>query len=375
MSDTHRRYDAIKRALRQVMPVAPNSHREKHLNTLTALICGIVGSRHSQLPKVADQAPSSGAKRESRIQRYERWVAHDAVSYETFFLPFTEVLLAALAAQPLVLIMDGSTVGQGCVALMLNVVYGSRALPLAWVVVRGKKGHFPQDTHCALLKQVQPLIPDGASVIFLGDGEFDGTTLLATIHGYGWHYVCRTAATTLFWWGDLAFQIGDLTLAVDQAIAVPNTYVTAQSYGPLQVLAVWEVGYDAPIYLLTNLTEPEAAFDCYRKRSRVETFFSDQKSRGFHIHKSHLTDPTRLTRLLIAACLAYLWIVYLGVQAVTDKMLAVLHRLHRCDLSLFQLGLCYLSHCLNEDRALPVAFVLSLDGLTLIHNSNTFSVR
>ncbi len=49
-------------------------------------------------------------------------------------------------------------VGRNCVALMLSVVYHGRALPLAWVVVRGQKGHFPQQTHCALLEQRHPLI-------------------------------------------------------------------------------------------------------------------------------------------------------------------------------------------------------------------------
>ena len=62
----------------------------------------------------------------------------------------------------------------------------------------------------------------------------------------------------------------------------------------------------------------EAAIVLYRKRAHIETFFSDQKSRGFHLHKSHLREPARLTRLLIAACLAYLWVVYLaGVPCVT----------------------------------------------------------
>jgi hypothetical protein len=55
-----------------------------------------------------------------------------------------------------------------------------------------------------------------------------------------------------------------------------------------------------------------------QKRFRIETFFSDQKSRGFHIHKSHISDPQRLSRLLIAACLAYIWIVYLG--SVCEKV-------------------------------------------------------
>ena len=71
--------------------------------------------------------------------------------------------------------MDGSTAGRGCLALLLCVVYKGRALPLVWTVVRGAKGHFPETAHTALLAQLQPHIPVAA--IFLGDGEFDGTTL------------------------------------------------------------------------------------------------------------------------------------------------------------------------------------------------------
>ena len=122
MSDTHRRYSAIEQALRQVIPTKANSHREKQLRTLTALICGIVGAKHTHLPKIADQAPSAGTKRESRITRFERWVDNRAVSYETFFLPQARALLAALATQPLALVMDGSSIGRGCVALLINVV-------------------------------------------------------------------------------------------------------------------------------------------------------------------------------------------------------------------------------------------------------------
>lgn len=55
----------------------------------------------------------------------------------------------------------------------------------------------------------------------------------------------------------------------------------------------------------------EEAIKYYKKRFRIETFFSDQKSRGFHIQKSHIEDPKRLSQLIIATCLAYIWIVYL----------------------------------------------------------------
>jgi hypothetical protein len=92
----------------------------------------------------------------------------------------------------------------------------------------------------------------------------------------------------------------------------------------------------------------------------IETFFADQKSRGFHIHKSHIADPQRLSRLLIAACLAYIWLVYLGSLCEKDGWREIIHRRKRCDLSLFQLGLRILEHFLNENLPIPVQFHVTI---------------
>jgi hypothetical protein len=70
------------------------------------------------------------------------------------------------------------------------------------------------------------------------------------------------------------------------------------------VLCCWAKGYQEPLYLVSNLATAEEACRLYHKRFRIETFFSDQKSRGFHIHKSHIADQQRLSRLFIAACLS-----------------------------------------------------------------------
>jgi hypothetical protein len=108
--------------------------------------------------------------------------------------------------------------------------------------------------------------------------------------------------------------------------------------------------------LVSNLDSAEEACRLYAKRFRIETFFSDQKSRGFHLHKSPITDHKRLSRLLIAACLAYFWIVYLGALCTKEGHVDIIHRRRRCDLSLFQLGLRMLDYFLNEDLPIPVAF-------------------
>jgi hypothetical protein len=42
--------------------------------------------------------------------------------------------------QTLVVVIDGSVVGRGGIALMIHVVSTGRALPLCWLVRQGRKG-------------------------------------------------------------------------------------------------------------------------------------------------------------------------------------------------------------------------------------------
>ena len=145
------------------------------------------------------------------------------------------MLLACLALETLVLVIDGSAVGRGCVALMIHVVYKGRALPVAWLVREGKKGHFPEALHIALVEQVQRLIPLGATVVFLGDGEFDGPELQKTLDQEGWWYVCRTALNTTAELEGQRFRL-DVMAACSKAgtmVAFQNVRVTKAAYGPV----------------------------------------------------------------------------------------------------------------------------------------------
>jgi hypothetical protein len=185
MSDNLRRYRAIRDALAQGYPTSCQGNFARHLNTLAALISGIVGSKSSQLPHIATKVPD-GTKPESRVKRFTRWLDNDHILEEVYFLPYADILLRHLALQTVVLVMDGSGVGRGCTALMIHVVYKGRALPLAWRVRQAPKGHFPEELHIALVELISGLIPAGAQVVLLGDGEFDGTALQATLNEAGW---------------------------------------------------------------------------------------------------------------------------------------------------------------------------------------------
>ena len=361
MSDNLRQYRAIRAALIQGYPGEPTGRLVRHLTTLAAFISGIVASKSTQLPHIATKVPD-GTKPESRVKRLTRWLDNEHILEEMYFLPYAEILLAHVALETLVLVMDGSVVGRGCVALMIHVLYKGRALPLAWRVRQGPKGHFPEELHIALVALIRACLPEGTQVVLLGDGEFDGTTLQETLNDAGWGYVCRTAQSTVATWDGETFRLDTLGACSKPGtlIALQEVKITRDAYGPVMVLSCWAKGYHEPLYLVSNMDAAEAACRYYQKRFRIETFFSDQKSRGFHIHKSHISDPQRLSRLLIAACLAYIWIVYLGALCEKDGWREVIHRRKRCDLSLFQLGLRILEHFLNEEFPIPVQFHVTI---------------
>ena len=368
-------YRTIKRSLAQVLHTRANSHAEQYLNTLTLLICGIVSAQHVQLDKLASHAPICGRKNESLITRFRRWVKHKDITADAVWLPFARALLKGLVQTPLTILLDGTTAGRGCMLLMASVVYRSRAIPLLWTVVKGKKGHLPEQVHCALIGRLQELIPPDATVTLLGDGEFDGTELQTTMRAATWEYVCRTATNILIYAAERVFTVGDLPLSRGEAVYLAGVRMTAKQYGPILLIGVWDAKQKEPIYLITSLTEADDAVERYRLRFRIECMFADHKSRGFRIEKSHLAAPERLARLMIATSLAYVWIHAAAWFAQAHGWVEQFHRTDRCDLGLFQIGLRAIQYALREGLRVPVSFLLFLDPPAASQMPNGFSVR
>ncbi len=358
MSDNRRVYRRIESKLRQLFPKQLTGNQARHMNTLAAMITGIVQSKSCNLGAMARKIPTE-TQVASVEKKFTRFIQNDNVSYDLFFLPFITIILQQLSQSgPLLLAMDGSVTGRKCMTLMVSLIYNNRAIPIAWITVKGSKGHLPEDVHLELLNKMKPLIPTRADVIFLGDGEFDGNRLQAAIDDEIGTYVCRTAKNRLVCSDGDSFALDEILLLPGDCIDIPKAEVTADRYGPVLVIAWWEKECKEPIYLVTNMECIEEACHWYSYRFTIETFFSDQKSRGFNLQKSHLSSPERVAKLLIASCIAYIWIIYLGILAIKNKALPEIHRRGRCDLSLFQLGLRYLERILNQELEIPFGLIL-----------------
>ena len=166
--------------------------------------------------------------------------------------------------------MDGRVVGRGCMALMIHVVSKGRAL--AWRVRHSPKGHCPKTLHIEVVELLSQLIPEGAKVVFLGDGEFDGTDFQSALHEMGWSYVCRTAMRTTATWRGTTFRLDTLgaCLKPGRLIELQDVHCTRDAYGPIMVLCCWAKGDHEPLYVVSTMAIAEEACRLYEKRFRIE---------------------------------------------------------------------------------------------------------
>jgi len=276
MSDSIRTYKAIRDALKHLYPQKPRGNTARRLNVLTALISGIVGSKKVNLPQIGQKVPDEN-KPESHIKQFHRWLTNEGIDAKLYLLPFISTLLATLAQTTLFLMMDGSVVGRGCITLMASVVYKGRALPIAWIVVRGKKGHLKEEIHLKLIEQLHHIIPEGARIVLLGDGKFDGTKLLDKTDRYGWKYVCRTGKSNVLFKGEKKFSFKDVFLAQGQPpMSLPDVLFTHEAYGPVHAILWWDKKYKEPFISLPMYNR--------RKRPAIGTR-KDFGSRPFSLMK------------------------------------------------------------------------------------------
>ncbi len=351
MSDAARLYRVILRHLLKLMP--PDMLAENCI-TLAMMITGILRGRNGQLKKIA-RAVQYSYKKESLGERFRRFVRNKNIDVNVVYALLIGKILKAIGQGPIILMIDSTKIGGRCICLMVSIYYKSRALPFAWLTFKGRKGHSSQATQLKLFKRVKELLPTDVPVILLGDGEFDGSEVVEWFKTEtNWQYVCRTDHTTLIFHQGRWIALDQLPLEPGEETFLKDVLFTqANQIGPVNILVVWHETKECHWFFVTNVETAAEAKDWYTKRFTTETLFSDFKSRGFNLDSTRMWKPERVNRLILAGAIAYFFTVALGVESIVSGAFRQLVRTDAFYHSLFQLGLIYLDHILNECLAFP----------------------
>ncbi len=345
---------------------------------LAALVCGVVFGKTATL-SVASAAMPGTAKEPSKLRRTQRLLGNPRLDVSRAQRRLLARVVAGHRGR-LELLLDASSTGitthyAGTETMCLSFAWHGRCIPLLWRSRRRGKGATPswQQVTAEFIAQLLPIIPAETQVVLMADRGLTGRPLLVRLQQQGWHYILRSARTTLMKQEDSVVQpLSDLVpspgapsrFLTDVRIFAPrhkrakqdrqvegqsNWYRVWSRALTTNVVAVWRAEDKDPWLLLTDLPATPARCTEYRRRMWQEEGFRDWKSFGWNWQKSRVRVPERVDRLLLILALATLWMAVLAQHIIRRGYRPLLEpRTARC-YSYFQLSLHYVARLLSLD--------------------------
>ena len=84
--------------------------------------------------------------------------------------------------------------------------------------------------------------------------------------------------------------------------------------------------------------------------------YGDLKGHGFDLEATHLDDVDRISRLVLAVCLTFVWLITLGAWVVKRGYRYLVDHKSRRDKSYFRIGWDWLARCLRLQKPIPMRF-------------------
>jgi len=326
------------------------------LKNFALLIVGIFASRSVYLSVLSRKVPIR-AKKLSLAKRFKRFLDNPAVDVEAWYKPWaTHLLASAGSGGHIHLVVDTTKVSAYKRLLMIAVAYQRRTLPIIWCWIDHPRGHGKVSQQTDLLKRLKPLIPPGVQVSLVGDSEFGHVDVIRLLEKWQWDYTLRQQGRTLYRQSHQAQwqRIDAFAIRPGQCFWLGQVFLTEKHAHPTQLVLYWKQGEKEPWYLATNQLSGLPAVRLYKRRMWIEEMFGDMKGHGFDLELSRLRTADRLSRLTLAVCILYVWLVTLGEHVLWHGLNSEVDRTDRQDLSIFRLGWDWLERRLTFDDPIPI---------------------
>lgn len=346
--------------------------RLSRIRVLALVSLGMLWASSVQLPQIAAHLPLP-VQQLSTERRLRRWLANRHMPVVSTWQPLVAALLARHGQRELLLVFDPTPYRDQATVLMLGLVVHKRVLPVAWHVVPGQSAwsHSTWSYLSRLCRRVAAVLPADTQVTLLLDRGLVGAEVVDLCRELGWHYVMRLSVDAR---QGVHVRLSDgrllpaweLVAGPGQRWQGPVALFQRDGWRRAQLTIHWSRDYDHPWVLLSSRPAGLSRIAEYRRRTQVEAFYADCKSRGWKLETSKLRDRNRLNRLLLALVLALWWCHLLGQQVIRRGLRRQFDRSDRRDLSVVRLGRQWMVWILAHDRLPPLPFR---------HHDHTWSCR
>lgn len=349
-------YHNLKNQFLQWMP----KERITRVRNFALLITALYASKSVHLSKIANKLPVQG-KVPSLTNRLWRLLDNERIKVQDWYSPLLEKMTTAFGSTMRVfLLVDTTKVGFNHRVLTIGAAFKKRALPLAWKVEKGSKGHTSHEVQIALFQYVARFLTQITDIWVLGDSEFQSIPLLKWFGKQGWNFVIRLKGSVkIKRKGNDWIKISSLPLSEGETYYAGWVRVTEKhDAGWYWLILHWEKGEIEPWYLLSNKEGKRRLIKYYRRRMWIEALFGDVKGHGFDLEATHLKNAARINRLVLAVFIIFVWLISLGCWVVKRGYRHYVDVKSRRDKSYFRIGLDWIERCFRIDEPVPLRFSL-----------------
>jgi hypothetical protein len=353
MADSLRLHGTVLGCLCKWLP----EERITRLRNLAWLMAGMYLARSVHLSHVARKLPLPGQV-VSLANRLRRFLDNARVNVWRYYQPIARQLLSNCRGQRSILLIDCTALGFDYQLMVIAIAYRRRALPLIWSVHRSKHGMVPAEDQIALLHRLVPLIPLKTEVWLVGDAGFGRAALMRWLSRHHWHYCLRVNSAYQYRKsGEDWAAVATIPIQEGQTLYLGWVrWTKLENFGWVQLVTHWQKGEDEPWFLVTDQPAGAWTIRLYHKRMWVEELFGDLKGHGFDLEATHLQDLGRLSRLVLATMIVYVWLIALGSCLVKRGLRFIVDRRDRRDKSLFRIGWDWIERCLALGHRIPMCF-------------------
>lgn len=303
----------------------------KNLAALSVAFLQVLSSVRSgngklSLAALARALPTPGTAH-AREKRLHRFLRNPRLDFRTMTSALATILLASRKRFcPLLLDQTKSGPAQ---ALMAAIPYAGRALPLAcyafaYPLSEPNLGSQNQLEHLFLL-DTEASLPSRVIPVWIADRAYARSLLLEQSEREGRLYILRGRKGTLITYQGRRMKLGQLPALPRQAIRYGNVLYHAHRQVAVDVIVYHDPSYQECWHLLVpvafrKVLEAEEVIALYRERMQIEQSFRDFKTHlGLRGLKLQQEIASRMGRLLLAFCLAYVLCILLGESPLGEE--------------------------------------------------------
>ena len=287
--------------------------QKPHIKGLADDLCAsVLASRSSNTGEWIALLPRTSCKEKSRERYISRFLANELICPVSVMEGFIPELMemAGSNGKTVILSLDQSKISDGFECLMISLPVGERAIPVVWHVIETKVA-IGFDVQERLLEDANAMIPEGLSILLAADRFYGTSALIGWCQKQGWQYRIRLK-------GNLIFQHEGAEITASQAAqmqmaalenAIFNNTTLKTNIGILH-----ESGHKEHWFIAMDCKPSKYKILDYGMRWGIERLFSDFKSRGFGITKTHLKQTARIERLILILTIALYWAISTGIQ-------------------------------------------------------------